>query len=111
MIEFAIKGCLDMLPEAHMIPSSFKKLPPPPLSPPPSVHTNHKPAGQSAHQQLLSAVHKALYRAPFLPHGISFAVQASFRPKLCVFRAALLKCLLSIFTFYPSLPLYLSAPF
>jgi hypothetical protein len=34
---------------------------PPPSPPPPSAHTNHKSADQSAHQQFLSVVHKALY--------------------------------------------------
>ena len=41
------------------------------LSPPPSARKTHKPAGQSAHQQFLSAVRKALYRAPSLHRVIS----------------------------------------
>ena len=49
---------------------------PPPLSPPHSTHTTHKPACQSAHQQFLSAVHKAPYLAPFSPSGVSSGVRA-----------------------------------
>jgi len=53
---------------------------PPPLSPP-SAHTNRKPAGQSAHQQSLSAARKSLYLAPFSPRGISSGVRACYPPK------------------------------
>ena len=38
--------------------------------------TTHKPACQSAHQQFLSAVRKALYLAPFSYCGICSAVRA-----------------------------------
>ena len=57
------------------------------LSPPPSAHTNHKPAYQSAHQRSLSAVRKALYPFPFSSRGISSAVRACYPPKLRVYRA------------------------
>ena len=43
---------------------------------PPSARTNHIPAYQSAHQQLLSAVRKARCHAPFSSRGISSAVRA-----------------------------------
>ena len=46
-----------------MINTVFAGFPPPS---PPSARTNHKPARQSAHQQPLPAVHKALYLGPFL---------------------------------------------
>ena len=46
------------------------------LFPRPSAHTNHKPARQSAYQQALSAVHKALYRGPFSSRDVSSAVRA-----------------------------------
>ena len=62
---------------------------PPPLSPPPSAHTNQTPAGQSVHQQFLSAVHKALYHCPFSRRGISSVVRACSQPMLQVYRAAL----------------------
>jgi hypothetical protein len=38
---------------------------------PPSAHTNHKLAYQSAHQKSLSAVHKVLYLGSFPHRAIS----------------------------------------
>ena len=55
------------------------------LFPRPSARTNYKPAGQSAHQQLLSAVRKALYRAPFSSRGVSSEARAYSQPKLQVY--------------------------
>jgi hypothetical protein len=46
------------------------------LFPLPSAHTNHTPVCQSAHQQALSADHKALYLAPFSPRGVSSEARA-----------------------------------
>ncbi len=46
------------------------------LFPRPSAHTTHKPVCQSAHQQALSAVHKALYLVPFSHRDVSSAVRA-----------------------------------
>jgi len=44
--------------------------------PPPSAHTNHKPARQSVYQQALSAVHKARCHAPFSSRGVSSEARA-----------------------------------
>ena len=53
--------------------------PPSPPPPPPSARTTPKPAGQSAYQQFLSVVRKALYRVPFSFRGVSSAVRAFSR--------------------------------
>ena len=54
--------------------------------PPPSARTTHKPARQSAQQQVLSAVHKALYHGPFSPRDISSSVRACYPPEKRVYR-------------------------
>ena len=69
--------------------SSFIVISPQSQSPPPSAHTNHKPARQSAHQQSLSAAHKSLYLTPFSPRGISSGVRACHPPEKQVYRAVL----------------------
>lgn len=58
-------------------------------SPPPSAHTNHKPACQSVHQQSSSAANKSLYLAPFSLRGISSGVRACHPPEKQVDRAML----------------------
>ena len=66
---------------------SFIVTSPPPSPPPPSAHTNHKPTGQSAHQQSLSVVHRVHYLAPFSPRDVSSAVRVCSPPELQVYRA------------------------
>jgi hypothetical protein len=41
----------------------FIAISPPPSPPPPSARTNHKPAGQSAHQQFLSTIRAFIHQS------------------------------------------------